>query len=299
MQRLRNLAAAAVLLPAAAVAAPDAPVPAEAQWYIHANLLEMRQTSSGQSLYGWLEREVLEDINDELGVKFVDELDGVTVFGAKKPDHENAAVILHGFLSQKTRNELLDRASEEMNVSTEEEYGRTFHRMGGSWSKSANVDVDFDGGYLAFGDQGQTMVTSDRDMLDQFLAADSHFEGAASNSLLTIQADRALVHGGVDTVGVGEGGPWDSQMFQNVERMALVVADNNGLLDIQVYVTATDPTMAQAISNIIQGMVSLKVLADEEPQAAAILENLVISTEGADVRMQLMLDPEFVMDVID
>ncbi len=293
--RFKNTLCALALLPAAGLATA-APISTDAQWYLHANLLEMRQTESGSMLYDWLDDEVLEEVSDELGFDFSDELDGVTVFGTHAPERDDAAVILHGFLSDSTRKGILEQAALHVGLETETRFGRDFHRVGGSMDASGS----FDGGYVAFGDQGQTLVTGNESLLDTFLSGDAHFESAKSTNLLTIRAESSLLHGAVDAAGVQKsGGPFDSHLFQNVERMSLVIDDNNGLFDLQVAVTATDPTMAVAIQNIIQGLISLKMLDSATDEAAALLSSLTIETVDRDVQMQLLLDPDVVLELID
>ena len=296
--------AALCLLPLAISAAPaNLALTPETAWYVHADLLEMRQTPSGQMLYGWLEREVIEDVEQEFGINLRDELDGVTVFGSG--ENEEPAVVLHGFISAATRDVVLARASEEARVTTENAFGRTYYRIdepGRNDPAEAKQIAQHhgDGAWLAFGDTGQTLVTTNRALLETFLAGDAHFTTTVPDGLLVIQAERAMLQGGLDAGAAKlEGGPWESQMFQNVRQIGLVVADDNGLMSVRADVVAVTPEMAQAVANIIQGIVSLKAVADEEPEAAELLSRVKTETVGDRVTMSLLVEPEKLVRFLD
>lgn len=298
-RRIRQLITGLCLMPLAAWASSvNLPIRDDTQWYIHANLLEMRQTVAGQELYGWVEREIISDLEEEFDIRLTEELDGVTVFGSAA-GHEDGAVVLHGFLSAATRDAVLAKIREEGYLASEDAFGRVFYAVAApdELKKSGHP---FDGAYLAFGDMGQTLVTGNRQLIEDFLAAGGHFEGRTPSELLVIQADRPLVQGGFDAANIDAGGgPWESQMFQNIEQFALVIADDNGLLDIRARITAVSPDMALAISNIIQGVVSLKAVAEEEPAAAALLSRLKMETDDRTVHLQLSIEPATVVEILD
>lgn len=289
------------LLPLGANAGPDnLPIAADARWYVHANLLEMRQTVAGQHLYRWFEDEVLREIQEEIGIDLAGELDGVTVFGSGQP-HTDAAVVLHGFLSTDTREIILARLNAETEVVTQSAFGHPFYRIGERASTgSKHHGHDFDGAQLAFGDLGQTLVTEDETLMQTFLANGAHFPGSAPVGLIVIQAEHPLLQGGMDAAELHlEGGPWESEMFRNVEQAALTIADDNGLVAIRAEVVALTPSMAEAIRNIVQGVVSLQALANEDPEAAELLSQLRVSTDGAVVRMAVSLAPERIIEFLD
>ena len=295
------------LLPLAALAGPsNLPVAADAQWYVHANVLEMRQTVAGQQLYGWLDGEVFSEIEQELGIDLGKELDGVTVVGSGQPGHD-AAVILHGFFSSRTREEVLAKINSEATMTAETAYGRTYYRVSDGQEapkdegrRAKHGEAHFEGAHLAFGDLGQTLITQDPELMNEFLASGGHFEGSMPAGLLVIQAEHPLLQGGMDAQNLHlDGGPWESEMFQNVQQAALTIADDNGLVAIRAEVVAIDPMMAEAIRNIIQGVVSLQALANEDPEAAALLSNLKVTTAGNVVNMALSLEPERIVEILD
>ncbi|MDX1569200.1 MAG: hypothetical protein R3200_01855 [Xanthomonadales bacterium] len=303
---LHTLVLALCLLPLASLAGPsNLPVAADAQWYVHANVLEMRQTVAGQQLYAWLDGEVFSEIEEELGIDLGKELDGVTVFGSGQGGHD-AAVILHGFFSAQTREEVLARINTEATMTVESAYGRTYYRVSDPDAledeerRAKHAEAHFEGAELAFGDMGQTLITQDAELMNEFLASGGHFAGSMPAGLLVIQAEHPLLQGGMDAQNLHlEGGPWESEMFQNVQQAALTIADDNGLVSIRAEVVAVDPMMADAISNIIQGVVSLQALANEDPEAAALLANLKVTTEGTVVNMALSLEPEKIVEILD
>ena len=59
---------APLMLPGRALAAVDAAdIPADAVWYLHVDLEELRSAASGKLLYRWLDDEVFADILSHLG----------------------------------------------------------------------------------------------------------------------------------------------------------------------------------------------------------------------------------------
>lgn len=297
-------------LPAMAAASVIPPIGQDANWYIHVNLDQMRQTPSGQALYGWFEKEVIEDLEDEFGSGLGEQLEGVTVFG-QSAGHAGLAVLLHGDLVPQTSTNILDVLADL--AVPEQAHGLEYFRMpprfdfgkDGSGGKEADTETspEYDeesGMFLAFGGDGQTLVTGSRVLLDEFLLAGGRFSGDRPGELLVIQAERPLLQSGLDAAADDLGdGPWESEMFRNIQQLALVLADSGGLLEIRGRIVAADTNKALAIANIIRGMISLGVMAEDEPELMELLGALSVETMESLVDLHLRVEAGRVVEFLD
>ena len=288
-----------MLVSAGAVAAPvTPPIGEDANWYVHVNLEEMRATPSGQALYAWVDDEIIADLEDEFGVEAADSLQAVTVFG-RSAGHAEMAVILHGALPSSVRESILAELDDY--ARPQQDHGSEYYHITSEDEDGGNKKTVFEGGlYLSFGEGSQTLVTASRELLDEFLAAGGRLEGGRPTELLIIQADRPLLQGGLDAAAGDLGnGPWESEMFRNVQTLALVIADAGGLLDIRAQLVATDSNRAVAIANIVRGVVSLGVMAEDEPELMEILGALTVETREALVDLSLRIEAGRLVEFLD
>lgn len=290
-------------------------LPAGSNWYVHVNLDLIQNSEAGRKLMLETVDKALGDIEQELGVDIREEVQGITVFGIKLPMDGNpakeGAVILHGGISTQTREALLatlERKGAE--VSTLTSAGLDYYRVkdsdGSTAGSGGDSQVDseswehHEGLYFAFGST-QSMITKSEEMMLSFLEGGGYlggFEAVDSEALLILEADRALMQGGANTSDE-TGGHWDSSVLQNVDAVALVIAENFGGLQVNAQLTANSADVAMSVRNIVEGLVALKALDESESAMGEILRQVRFETDGSILRMNVPIAAEQIEAVRD
>jgi hypothetical protein len=291
---IRSILLIVLLLPAIAPAA-GIPLAEDSRWYVHANFEAMRGASDGRALYDWVEREVLEDVIEEFGRDFVDRFEAVTVFGGRR-GHEQVGVVLDGRLAAEQRQALLERfAAEQLDGLGD---GSAFE-LGASAELGDDIDIDIDGSlYLGLGDGERMLITPSMALLERFVAGDARLEPASESQLIIVRAD-SLLGGAVDAESLeDDSNGWNSNVMRNIRQAAFSLADADGHYELRVDLVAVDVAQAQALVNIVEGLVSLRALSEEEPDMA-FLSGLESRIEGHNVTLSLRLPPEELVRVLD
>lgn len=287
-------------------------IPAGSNWYVHVNLDLIQNSEVGRQLMLETVDEALGDIQQELGVDIREEIQGITVFGVKLPTDGNpakeGAVILHGGISTQTQGALLatlERKGAE--VSTLSGAGMDYYRVqdrDGNSDEDNPVDTETwnhdEDLYFAFGST-QSMITKSSEMMLSFLEGGGYlggFEAVDSEALLILEADRALMQGGANTSDE-TGGHWDSSVLQNVDAVALVIAEDFGGLQINAQLVANSADVAMSVRNIVEGMVALKALDESEGVMGEILRQVRFENDGAVLRMNVPIAAEQIEAVKD
>lgn len=278
-------------------------IPAGSNWYVHINLDLIQNSDVGRTLMLETVDEALDDIQGELDVDIRNEIEGITVFGRKLPEHGDAAkegaVIFHGALSLDIQGALLSALERKgAEVTTLNSSGLTYYRIENDGGTMTYTDKDghaqeVDWGhhedvYFSFG-PSQTLVTQNQDLMQAFMDGGGYlggFEAVDSEALLVLQADRALMQGGANT-STETGGEWDSSVLKNVDAVALVIAELNGGLQVSAQLTASSPDMAMAVRNIVEGVVALKALDESEGELGQILRQVRFENDGPDLHINV------------
>ena len=271
-------------------------IPEGSNWYVHVNLELIQSSEVGRRLMLDKVDEALDDIQDELNVDIREEIQGITVFGGNLPSRGNfgndGAVILHGAFGIDTQEGLLSALERKgAEVSVLGDAGLTYYRIEDGDGTMTYTDEDghvedVDWGrheelYFSFGGT-QTLVTQNLELMQTFLDAGGHlggFEVIDPEALLVLQADRALMQGGANT-SVEIGGDWDSSVLKNVDAVALVIAEDQGGVQITAQLEAISADVAMSVRNIAEGLVALKALDESEGVLGDILRQIRFETEG-------------------
>jgi hypothetical protein len=278
---------------------------ADSAFYLHINIDRMRNGGASAQLYQWLEREALDDLREEFGTEMIDQLAGISVFGSGA--EQQPAIVLHGTTSQLMRDTIIDKLFDQDDaVELLSKHGRNYYAFNDIDINLDSLhinDIDSDTLFLAFGENDQTLITAAEDMLDSFLQRGSFQMDALPQDLLVIQANRALVQGGMNpkhTV-FGDHGAWESSLFRNVEKFALVVADADDAINISVEAHSANSGAATALANIAQGILSLKALAQSEADDEDLnwLNQLKISNTDNITRFDVGLPIQQLLDILD
>jgi hypothetical protein len=271
-------------------------LPAGVNWYAHVNMDLIRNTEAGRHLMQKTVDEALEDIEDELGVNIGDEIEGITLFGSKLPVNQGA-VLLHGSISAESQSAIIAKLDKESTgVFATESGAMTFYSVPEGEGSMSYTDEDGqeedvswghnDELFFSFG-ATQTMITHSMDIMLTFLDSGGMLASLDSidpGALVVLQADRALMQGGANT-GLEIGDTFDSSVFNNLESVALVVAEENGGLNINAELSANSPEVAMNVRNIVEGLVALKALEGADDDVGAILRSIRFESDGDILRV--------------
>ncbi|HEY5774799.1 MAG TPA: hypothetical protein VIS57_01830, partial [Xanthomonadales bacterium] len=247
--------------------------------------------------------DALDDIQQELNIDIRNEIQGITVFGVKLPVNGNpvddGAVILHGAISASTQDALLSVLEREgAEITTLGSAGLAYYRVAEGAGTMSFTDNDGHERNVTWGDREplyfsfgatQTLISHSEEMMQTFLDAGGllgGFENSAAEALLVLQADRALLQGGANT-SVETGADWDSSVLKNVDAVALVIAEDNGGLQISAQLTASSPEIAMSVRNIVEGLVALKALDESEGALGEVLRQVRFESDGSDLHMNV------------
>lgn len=290
-------------LAAQAAAFTRADIPTGSAWYIHVNLDLIQNSEAGRRLMLETVDDALDDVEEELGVNVRQDIQGITLFGKRLPvngePEKEGAIILHGAIGAASRDALLSALERKgAQVSPLNSAGMTYYRVADG-DHAMTIDSgdghvkelswgDRDAFYFSFG-PSQAMITHSMDMMQEFLDAGGLLGGAEivdNDALVVLQADRALLQGGANTV-TEIGGEWDSSVLRNVDAVALVIAEDFGGLQISAQLTASTPEVAESVRNIVEGVVALKALDESDSELGAILRQVRFETDGLTLTMNV------------
>ena len=295
----------AVLLPAAALGGISSDdFPGDSNWYFHADLEEMRNGDGGRALHDWLDREVFENLREELGIDLAREAHRVTAFSGAE---SGVALVLEGPLRERSKDKILSLASDAREFESHRHKGRDYHFVRGEFdSESGNIEVDNldDGAYFSLALDDKLLITSTERQMQELLEQKGRIRGQRghSNAMLVLSAERSLVQAGVQTgeLSAEDGDGWDSSLLRNAEQVALLVADARGMLAIEAQMVAISSEKAEALGNIARGLLALQAFSDDmDPELREVLNGTKIDVEDSVLKLTLALDPEVLVAKLD
>lgn len=280
------------------VNAADRSLGDDSRWFVQINLAAIRGASDDGALYGWLQREVIEDLEKEFGEGSVDDFDAITVFkiGDSGDSGDGLGIVLDGRMNADMREGLIRRSAA---TALEDVGSGNAYVLGGNRKLAESLDIEFNGDplFLAFGERSGAFVTTSRALLEAFLDG-ARFERIAATKLLIIRSD-PMVSGAVNIDAIGEGyGNWNSKVMRNIRRAGFALTDAGGGYDVNIELTAVDEAQALALQNIVQGVIGLQALADEEPEAA-FLSRLQTQRDGERVSLSLQVSSDELIGLLD
>ncbi|MEX2499058.1 MAG: hypothetical protein WD397_09330 [Wenzhouxiangellaceae bacterium] len=296
--------ACAAMLAACAAGVQAQPISAEdSAFYLSINIDAIRDGRASAPLYDFFDNSVLKSLRNELGHAAVDAIDGVSIFGTG--DHQAPVILLHGDIPQSARDRFVDELfKEKENVELRTKHGRNYFAFGNVQLDWNGIDnEDHDGTLLlAFGDRGQTMITPDADSMDTFLHEGFVPDAVMAEDLMVLKADRALAQGGLNNrhpVFSGSGGAWESELFRKVDRFGLIVADDADALRVTVEAHTASPELAQALENIVKGIVSLKALSSDAADKLDWLDTMHIVSDDRITRLDALVPAAALEEILN
>lgn len=122
----------------------------------------------------------------------------------------------------------------------------------------------------------------------------------ANGTLLVLSADKSLIQAGLNTDEFADEIGWDSNIIRNTEQLALLIADEDGLVSIQAQLLAAEKEMAESLASIVRGLISLATFSNEvDPEISQVLKTTEVAVDGGRLTLKLKLDPEVVVAALD
>jgi hypothetical protein len=292
--------------PAAALSAlGPGDLPDASKWYFHADFKEMRSTEAGQHLYGWLQKEVFEDVRDDAGVDLDKEADYLTAFAT---ENEGLVVIIEGNISQETEDKVMAMGAASGSLDQFGSGNSTFFHIKNDDIDISDGDIEIDmdsfddGAFFSFAIKNKLLVTSTQERMEALLADKGKVKGVRGEkgALFVLSAERNLMQAGARTDDFDGDGDWDSNILRNTEQAALLIADQAGKIAIEAQLVTTRQEMAESLASIVRGLISLQVFNDEmDPDIANFLQNTDVTVNDNKLTISVALDPEVVVAAIE
>jgi len=292
--------------PAAALSAlGPGDLPGTSKWYFHADFKQMRSTEAGQHLYGWLQKEVFEDVREDAGVDLDKEADYLTAFAT---EDDGLIVIIEGDISQDTEDKVMAMGAASGSLDKFGSGNKTFFHIKDDDIDidNGNIEIDMDsfddGAFFSFAIENKLLVTSTQERMEALLADKGKVTGVRGEKgqLFILSAERNLMQAGARTDDFDDDGDWDSNILRNTEQAALLIADQAGKIAIEAQLVTTEAEMAESLASIVRGLISLQVFNDDmDPEVAGFLQATDVNVDGNKLTISVALDPEVVVAAIE
>lgn len=292
-------------------------LPSTAKWYFHVDFEEMRNGDAGKHLYAWLQGEVFDEVREEAGVDLDKEADRITAFAA---GDDGLIVVVEGKLSQQTQDKVMGMGAATGAMDRLDSDGKTYYYIKNDEQDDAADDgeesayvqhqhsdhYDFqgldDGAYFSFALKNKVIVTSAETDMQTLLANKGRIPGtgASAGALLILSADKSLIQAGLDTDEFADESGWDSNIVNNTEQLALLIADEAGKIALEAQLVAAEAAIAESLGSIVRGLISLQVFNDDmDPEISKFLQSTDVNVEGSTLTIKVALDPEVVIAAIE
>lgn len=303
LQSLAARAVCALILAACAFSVQAQPVSAEdSAFYFGINIDAIRDGQASAPLYAYIDGEILDELRDEFGTGVVDAIDGISIFGVG--ESQTPVVVLHGDIPRSARDRFVDELfMKKDDVELLTAHGRNYFAFGDvqlDWNRD-DGEHGHDSLLLAFGDRGQTMVTPNAEIMDNFLRRGFVPDAVMNEDLMVLKANPALAQGSLNNrhAAFSGGGGWNSELFKKVDRFGLVVADGSDALRITVEAHTSSPELARALENIVKGTISLKALSSDAGGKLKWLDTLQIVSDDRIMRLDATVPADALRDIFD
>jgi len=279
-------------------------LPATSKWYFHADFKEMRSTEAGQHLYGWLQKEVFDDVRDDAGIDLDKEADYLTAFAT---EDDGLVLIIEGNIGQDTEDKVMAMGAANGSLDRFGSGNKTFFHIKDDDidRDDGNIEIDMDsfddGAFFSFAIKNKLLVTSKRERMEALLADKGKVAGVRGEKgqLFVLSAERNLMQAGARTDDFDDDG-WDSNILRNTEQAALLIADQAGKIAIEAQLVTTEAGMAESLASIVRGLISLQVFNDDmDPEVAGFLQATDVNVDGNKLTISVALDPEVVVAAIE
>jgi hypothetical protein len=285
-------------------------LPNGTKWYLHVDLKQMRDSTSGRELFNWLDGEVFMEIHEDIGVDIGKETDRITAFSGVD---RGTVIVVDGNISEDSRDKVLAVAAIEARLDTFGHKGKTYYRVEdnehrnragkhGTGNKIAFDGMD-DEAYFSFAIRNKLIVTSTDLEMQALLDAGGKVAGSSAHTgaLFVLTADKTFVQAGLKTDELDDDDDgWKSNIVRNTEQINLLVSENKNLIAVQAELVSTDPRMAQSIGGIVNGLISLQAFNTElDPELQTLIQNTKIQVKEKVLSISTVIDPKTVVQALN
>lgn len=278
-------------------------LPANAQWYFHADLKELQKSEAGKTIYAFLEEEAFAEVKEDTGFDVGESIDSVTAYANVE---EGVVVVVDGELSQEDKDKvmaLIALQTEGSNTAFKPKSykGANYYRLSeedeSDHQKTGNGSLDTldEQAFLCFDVKGKILLTSSANTMERLIADKGRIKVAKKDAgtLFVMTADRSFIQAGMQPGEFGDEADFDSNIIQNAKQLAMLVSDKAGKLTIETMLIATDPAMAESLGGIVRGLIGLAVLDDSmEPEVAKLVRSTKVDVKDATLSVSMSIDPE-------
>lgn len=292
-------------LPAIADVEVDVDFDSPHEWQVLVNLAALRERDAGKPLYGWLRREVFDDIESEIeGVEAAD-LNEIWAHGVEK----GFVAAFDGPLASEVRSriESAHGGGAEGLERRDEDGTAVYSLSAGSMVQlfASHAIEHFGMGDHSPSDEMELAFTAD----DRAVVGTG--AGSAANAA-TRMASRPVIANDVflqvsvgraisAVTGKAPSGPWDSSVFKRVSGVDLTLAEaDSESLDLNLQLKTDSDASAKAITDILNGVMGLYALSgDDDPEVSALMNGLSIRAADSAVSIRNTLATASLVQLLD
>lgn len=284
-------------------------LPEGTKWYLHADLKQMRESSSGRELYNWMDDEIFIEIHDEVGIDVSKEADRLTAFSSLD---QGTIVVIEGNISKESQDKVLALAAAEAKLDTRDHKGKTYFHVQNSNRSGHPAFNDSDGNsalddlhdeaFFSFAIRNKLIVAASDRQLQAMLDSGGKVAGspARGGALFVLTADKTFVQAGLKTDDLtDDDGGWQSNIIRNTEQIALLVSESKDHIVIEAQLVSADPRMAESIGGIINGLISLQAFnSDLDPELQALLQSTKIMVDDKVLSISTVISQKTIVKVL-
>jgi hypothetical protein len=305
IMKFLNILLLVLLLAAPVLANADASdVPDGAEWYLYVDLEKMRSEEAGKPLFGWLEDEVIAEVEEDTGVDLEKEIDSLTAFSIAG---QGPVVVIEGPISAATKDKVMAFIAAEGDIAPVKTAGHRYYRVGDSEGRIRNDNVDIsldDGGWISLDIRNKILVTGGEEQMKALLANNGRVPGPGKgkDALLVLTAEKTLLQAGMNAGKLSDDGDddLDSKILRNAEQVAFLIAVVKDKLAIEAELTTSEPEMAESLASVARGLISLVMFDDSmDAELMAALQGTRVEARGKSLSLSLAVDPNLVVRTIE
>jgi len=293
-----------VIMPLCAIAGvKPGDLPANAQWYFHADLQQLQKSEAGKTIYAFLEEEAFADVKEDTGFDIGESIESVTAYANAE---EGVVVVVDGELSQDDKDKVmaliaLQSEGSDSGFAPKSYKGANYYRISDHDESDENdngngsLDTLDEEAFFCFDVKGKILLTSSAATMERLIADKGRIKAAKKDAgtLFVMTADRSLIQAGMQPGEFGEEADFDSNIIQNAKQLAMLVSDKAGKLSIEAMLLATDPAMAESLGGIVRGLIGIALLDDSmEPEVAKIIRSTKVDVKDASLSVSVSFEPE-------
>lgn len=284
----------------------------DAAWYFFVDLERMKTEDAGKGVYTWLEEEVFEEVQEELGIDFGKELDRLTSYSLMG---EGPVLIFEGDISQDTKDKVMTFIAAAGDLQPLKSSGKAYYHIAGD--EDAGDDPIYGEGkvriqvqsleeesWVSLALKNKVVVTSSEVQMKALLANGAKVPSSRreSDTLLILTAEKTLLQAGMNSAAMGDRGEsgWESNILRNTQQVAILMAAAADKLAIEAKLVTSEPDMAESLASVIRGLISLMSFDDDmDENAVAMLRGTRVDSDGNTLSVALAIDPETLVSALE